>query len=109
MKTLATLSAAAFGLALAGAAMAQDVKLSYADLDLSQPADAATFSHRLDAAAASYCAGQPQVNAGAHARCLADARSNFTALLPTSKRDAYQQAMGSTAQASVRATSPAGS
>ena len=112
MKTaLAALSAAACGRAFAAAAHAQDVKRSYADLDLSTSAGAQTFSQRLDTAAKAYCTGGPVYDTTSKARCMTGAREMFIGSLPTAKRTAFETALkgGATMQASTSATPPAGS
>ncbi len=110
-SAIAAFGAAAAGLALATAALAQDVKLSYADLDLSTPAGAAAFSQRLDVAAKAWCTGGPVYTDSSKSRCMADARKMFLGSIPAAKKTAYEAALKGDGRVQAAATpaAPAGS
>lgn len=78
------------GLALAIALPAAAASVSYADLDLSKPADAATFNARLDAAAKKACAGANTVQLDGNRRvtCKQTVRERVIAGLPEASRAA---------------------
>ena len=61
-KLISTTAAVAGALAaFTGTAMAgEGLKVSYGDLDLSRPADAATFDQRADKAARAFCRSEPR-------------------------------------------------
>lgn len=110
-SAIRALGAAAIGLAFAASAHAQDVKLSYADLDLSTPAGAATFSQRLDVAAKAWCTGGPVYSDSSKSRCMKDARTMFLGSIPAAKKTAYEAALkgDGTTQAAAGTAPPAGS
>ena len=110
-SAIAAFGAAALGLAFAASASAQEVKLSYADLDLSTPAGAATFSQRLDVAAKAWCTGGPVYTDSSKSKCMRGAREMFLGSIPAAKKSAFEIAMkgGGSTQAAADAPAPAGS
>lgn len=110
-SAIAAFGAAATGLAFAASAHAQDVKLSYSDLDLSTPAGAATFSQRLDAAAKAWCTGGPVYSDSSKKRCMSDARTMFLGSIPAARKAAYETALKGEGRVQAAATpaAPSGS
>jgi UrcA family protein len=78
------------GLALAIGLPALAASVSYADLDLSKPADVATLKARLDEAAKKACAGNNTVQLDGNRRvtCRSQVRERALASLPESARAA---------------------
>ena len=113
-SAIAALGAAAFGFALVLAplaASAQEVKLSYADLDLSTPAGAATFSQRLDVAAKAWCTGGPVYTDSSKSKCMKGARDMFLGSIPAARKTAFEAALkgDGRVQAATGTAAPAGS
>ena len=110
-SAIAAVGAAAIALAFAASAHAQEVKLSYSDLDLSTPAGAATFSQRLDVAAKAWCTGGPVYSDSSKTRCMADARKMFLGSIPAARKTAYEAALKGDGRVQAAATpaAPAGS
>lgn len=84
---LAALSAAF--LFAAGAASAQDYRITFGDLDLSSVEGAAAFDARVDDAAARACRGAPAMSG---VRCRARFRAEALDGLPQIRRDDYARA-----------------
>lgn len=98
MKSLyiATALAAVLG---AAAAMAQDVRLKYADLDLSQPTAARTLKQRIDTAAERWCAAEAPMT-GTLIRdsgCARRVGDSLVASLPKPTQQAYAAGLSASA------------
>ena len=88
------LLAATLGLCLtAGAASAQQVRISYQSLNLADPHDAAVFDHRVQAAARRFCdaAVEAPLDLSANHACRTAVREEVQAKLPSAERLAWAQ------------------
>ncbi len=101
-------------LALCGAAAAaDDLRLSYKDLDLGQPQDAQVFRARMQSTAAKLCSAEVITGSrlDGRARCEAGARDDMLACLPAQTRALYRDALkgrSSDKLAQAKATQGAG-
>ena len=96
-KFISTTAAVAGALAaFTGTAMADDgLKVSYGDLDLSRPADAATFNQRATRAARVYCRSEPRPVTTAIRDingCAQEMLTSVTEALPQAQRQALAAA-----------------
>jgi UrcA family protein len=88
-NTLKTLAVAAFAAAVSTTAFAQDLRVNYQDLDLSQPSGAAAFNARVDQAASAFCRGRDGAVSGPNREaraCERAAKLEVRMSLPTEQR-----------------------
>lgn len=94
-------------LSLTSAAMAGEVRVSYGDLDLSRPADAAAFEARIRAAAADWCEAHPAeqalILATSDAACRQNVRGELRRAVPGEQRAALRVARAQVASLEVAA------
>lgn len=84
--TLVAATAVAMALFTAGTASAQDVRISFGDLDLASSEGAAQFDRRVNRASRRACNGGSPL---ATAACVARFRTEAQTLLPEVRRDEY--------------------
>lgn len=93
--------------ALSAPVLAQDVHLTYGDLDLSQAGGARSFSQRIDAKATDWCAQQSPLTGTRlrDANCALRVRQELVESLPRTARRAYDAGLlaAKTQVASARA------
>lgn len=101
MKTFIAASAAVVAILTSGAAMAQDIRIPYGDLDLASAEGAKTFDRRVDRALRTACRGGSRLQS---AQCVSSLRGDIEALLPAARQAEYAQGrMGSDRVAVTRA------